>query len=140
MKLVVLSILFQVNFDSESLIKEGERLSKTDEVSENIISDLRKRGKFGGFSEERMQLVLEGIWDKVEYNLKDSQELAGQLEECSDSRVMKSLLNRRTFKYHFGGGRFNMLPQSYEFSHGFCLNIFLQVWFIGNQRYRISAD
>ena len=27
-----------------------------------------------------------------------------------------------------------MLPQSYEFSHGLCLNNFLQVWFIINQR------
>ena len=27
-----------------------------------------------------------------------------------------------------------MLPQSYEFSHGLCLNNFLQVWFIYNKR------
>ena len=27
-----------------------------------------------------------------------------------------------------------MLPQSYKFSHGLCLNNFLQVWLIGNQR------
>ena len=27
-----------------------------------------------------------------------------------------------------------MLPQSYTFSHGLCLNNFLQVWLIGNQR------
>ena len=30
-----------------------------------------------------------------------------------------------------------MLPQSYEFSHGLCLNHFLQVWLIGNQRYKV---
>ena len=28
-----------------------------------------------------------------------------------------------------------MLPQSYKISHGLCLNHFLQVWLIGNQRY-----
>ena len=27
-----------------------------------------------------------------------------------------------------------MLPQSYEFSHSLCLNTFLQVWLIDNQR------
>ena len=27
-----------------------------------------------------------------------------------------------------------MLPHSYEFSHSLCLNNFLQVWLIGNQR------
>ena len=27
-----------------------------------------------------------------------------------------------------------MLPQSYTFSHGLCLNNLLQVWLIGNQR------
>ena len=51
---------------------EAIRTSKDNikkEVLENIISDLRKRGTFGSFSEERMQLVLEGTWDKVEYNL-----------------------------------------------------------------------
>ena len=57
-----------------------------DEVSGNIIAELRKRGTFGGFSEERMQSLLEGMWNKIEYDLKDSQELAGQLEECSDSK------------------------------------------------------
>ena len=30
-----------------------------------------------------------------------------------------------------------MLPQSYKFSHGLCLNNFLQVWLIGNQRYQV---
>ena len=30
-----------------------------------------------------------------------------------------------------------MLPQSYTFSRGLCLNNFLQVWLIGNQRYQI---
>ena len=44
-----------------------------DEVSGNIVAELRKRGTFGGFSEERMHLVLEGMWDKVEYDLNDAQ-------------------------------------------------------------------
>ena len=72
--------------------------------------------------------------NKLEYTLKYSLQLAGQLEECSNSKLMKSVLNGRTFKYHFGGGRFHMLPQSYKFSHGLCLNNFLQVLFICNQR------
>ena len=42
-----------------------------DEVSENIVADLRRRGTFVSFSEERMQSMLEGIWKKVEYALKD---------------------------------------------------------------------
>ena len=37
----------------------------------------------------------------------------------------------------FGGGRFHMLPQSYKFSHGLCLNHFLQVRFICNQIYKV---
>ena len=30
-----------------------------------------------------------------------------------------------------------MLPQSYEFSHSLCLNTFLQVWLIDNQRDKV---
>ena len=41
---------------------------------------------------------------------------------------------KRTFKYHFVGSRFHMLPQSYNCSHGICLNNFLQVLLICNQR------
>ena len=63
-KLGVLSVLFQGNFVVVSLIKEGDRWSKTPEKS---------------------------------------------------------------FKYHFGGGRFHMLPQSCKTSHGLCLNNLLQV-------------
>ena len=33
-----------------------------------------------------------------------------------------------------GGGRFHIITQSYTFSHGLCLNNFLQVLLIGNQR------
>ena len=39
-----------------------------------------------------------------------------------------------SFKYNFWVDRFHMLPQSYTFSHGLCLNIFLQVLLICNQR------
>ena len=46
-----------------------------DGVSGNIVAELLKRGTFGGFSEERMQSVLEGMWNKVEYSLKDSLKL-----------------------------------------------------------------
>ena len=63
------------------------------EVLGNIIAELRKRGEFGGFSEERMQSVIEGMWNKVDYSLKDSRKMAGQLEECSDSKVTQSVLN-----------------------------------------------
>ena len=48
-----------------------------------------------------MQSLLEGTWNKVEYNLKDSKKVLGQLEYFSDSKVMQSVLNGRTFKYHF---------------------------------------
>ena len=51
---------------------------------------------------------------------------------------MQSVLNGRNFKYHFGGGRFHMLPQSYEFSHGLCLNTLLQVWLLGYQRDQVN--
>ena len=43
-----------------------------DEVSGNIIAELSKRGTFGGFSEERMQLVLEVMWNTVDYYFRDS--------------------------------------------------------------------
>ena len=36
-----------------------------DEVSGNIVEELRKIGTFGGFSEERIQLLFEGMWNKV---------------------------------------------------------------------------
>ena len=108
------------------------------EVLGNIIAESRKRGEFGGFSEERMKSLLEGMRNKVEYALKDSKQLAGQLEECSDSKGIPSVLNGRTFKYHFGGGRFHMLSHSYPFCHVLCLNFLLQVWLIGNQRDQVS--
>ena len=60
-----------------------------DEVSGNIVAELRKRGTFGSFSEERIQSVLEGMWNKVDYDLRDSQKNSGQLEECSDSKIKK---------------------------------------------------
>ena len=37
-------------------------------------------------------------------------------------------------KYNFWVGRFHMLPQYYTFSHGLCLNDFLQVLLTCNQR------
>ena len=60
--------------------------------------------------------------------------MASQLEECSDSKGVKSVLNGRTFKYHFGGGRFHVIPQSYKSPHGLFLNNFLPVLLIGNER------
>ena len=42
------------------------------EVSGNIVVELRKKVRFGVLSEERIQSVLEGMWNKVEYALKDS--------------------------------------------------------------------
>ena len=42
-----------------------------DDVSGSIVAELRKRGTFGGFSEESMHPLLEGMWNKVEYALKD---------------------------------------------------------------------
>ena len=43
-----------------------------DEVSGNIIVKLSNRETFGGFSKDRMQLLLEEMCNKVEYDLKDS--------------------------------------------------------------------
>ena len=51
-----------------------------------------------------MQLVLKGMWNKVEYDLKDSQRMTGQSEECSDSKGIQSVLDGRKIKYHFIGG------------------------------------
>ena len=73
-----------------------------DELSGNIIAELRKSGTFGGFIEESMQLFFEGMWDKVEYALKDSKKSAGQLEECSDSKVTQSVFNGRNLNTIFG--------------------------------------
>ena len=44
---------------------------------------------------------------------------------------------KMSFKCNFGEGRFHMLPQSYTFSHALCLNNFLQVRLIDNQRYQV---
>ena len=35
-----------------------------DEVSVDIVADFRKRGTFGGFGEDRIQSLLEGMWNK----------------------------------------------------------------------------
>ena len=42
-----------------------------DELLGNTIAELRKSGTFGGFNEESMQLLLEGMWDKVQYALRE---------------------------------------------------------------------
>ena len=40
-----------------------------------IVAEERRRGTFGDFSEYGMQSVRSGMWNKVEYALKDSQKL-----------------------------------------------------------------
>ena len=55
-----------------------------DKLSVNIVADLRKRRTFGGFSKKRIQSVLAVMRNKIEHDLKDSQKMAGQLEERSD--------------------------------------------------------
>ena len=50
-----------------------------DEISVYIIAELRKRGTFGGFSEEIIQSLLEVMWNKVEYDFKDSRKVEGQV-------------------------------------------------------------
>ena len=47
-----------------------------DELSGNIIAELRTSGTFGGFIEESMQLLLEGMRNKAEYAFKDSKKPA----------------------------------------------------------------
>ena len=46
--------------------------------------------------------------------------------------------NGRTYKYHCLGGRFHIIPQSYKSSHKLCLDNFLQVFSIGNQRDQVT--
>ena len=50
-----------------------------DEVSENIVAELRKRETFDGSSEERIQSLLEGMWNKIEYALYYLLKASGQL-------------------------------------------------------------
>ena len=59
-----------------------------DEVSGNIVSKLRKRGIFGDFSEEMMQLVLEGMWNKLYYALNYSLKMSGQLYRASSNLLL----------------------------------------------------
>ena len=40
---------------------------------------------------------------------------------------------KRASKYHFWRGMFHILLQSNKFSHGLCLDNFLQFWLIGHQ-------
>ena len=74
------------------------------------------------------------MWNKIEYDLRDSQEAAGQSEEFYDSKGIQSMLNGKNFKYHLWGGRFHVLPQYYKFFHRLFLNNPLQVLLIVNQR------
>ena len=82
--------------------------------------------------------MLEGMENKVKYDLKNSRKMTGQLEECSDLKVMQIVFNGRTFKYHLGGCRFHMLPQSNKFYHGHCLNNSPQILLIGNHIYQFT--
>ena len=68
-----------------------------DEVLENIVAELKKRGNFGIFNEESMQLLHEGIWDEKQYALKYSQKAAGILKQSYDSKLMQIMFNGRTF-------------------------------------------
>ena len=45
----------------------------------------------------------------------------------------KQLKKKISFTYNFWVSRFHMLPQSYTFSHGLCLNNFLQVLLLCNK-------
>ena len=73
-----------------------------DEVLGNIVAELRRRGNFGGFREERVQSLLEEMWNEVEYALKGLRKSAGQLEDCSDSKGMQSVLNGSTLNIFWG--------------------------------------
>ena len=81
--------------------------------------------------------MIEVLWNKIEYALKDSQNVAGQLEEYSYSKGMQSALNGRTLNIIFWVGKFHMPPQYYKFSHVLCLNDFLHVLLLSNQRDQI---
>ena len=63
--------------------------------------------------------------------------MEGQLENHYDKKIILSVLNSSNFKCYFWGGRFHMFPQSYNLSHGLCLNNVLQFLLIGNQRYQV---
>ena len=54
------------------------------DLSGNIVAELRKRGTFDDFSEEKMQSLLEGMWNNVEYAFKVSQKATGKLEYFYD--------------------------------------------------------
>ena len=40
-------------------------------VSGDFVADLGKRGTFGGFCEDSMQSLLEGMCNRVDYSLQD---------------------------------------------------------------------
>ena len=50
-----------------------------------------------------MQFLLEIMCNKVDCCLKDSPKSAGQIEVCSDLKVMQSVLNGGNYKYNFWG-------------------------------------
>ena len=50
-----------------------------------------------------MQSEIEGMWNVLEYALKDSRKMTGQLEEWSDSKVLQIELNVRTLFFFKGG-------------------------------------
>ena len=64
-----------------------------DKVLGNIIAESRKRVTFGGLVSRRGSCFFAGMWNRVEYVLKDSKKAVGQLEVCSDSKEMQSVLN-----------------------------------------------
>ena len=63
-----------------------------------------------------------------------SREFSVEILTKEEERWSKTAEEKNSFKYNFWVGRFHMLPQSYTFSHGLCLNNFLQVLLVCNQR------
>ena len=49
-----------------------------DGMADEVSGNLRRRGAFDSFSEERIHPFLEVMRNKVEFDLKDSQKAAGQ--------------------------------------------------------------
>lgn len=119
----------------EVIISKQETLSG--DVSSAIITEMDERGTFGGFNQNRMQTMLDGLMTEVRSEVRSARRNGGGgifgvndvADGVADGGVMT--LNGRRFRYHTWGEKFHMLPETWVFPHGMNMQVLMNLWFCG---------
>ena len=108
-------------------IKDGQG-QVTQDVVDNIIQELNDRGTFGGFSETRMQVLMNRMIQDVTNEITTVVERhipAGTTTPAAENTA------RTNFNYSFLGGQMHMLPEGWVLPHGMNLRACFGLWFVG---------